>query len=99
VLDFAKQSIVPGSSTQMAPSTKKAPEHSAQLTGVVSCVLTHPDGVWAEIVIDGAGTLFREIRVRNPLQNEDGTTTTLNAGDRVNLAVTLTASARPPQRK
>ena len=82
----------------MAPNTKRKREHCAQLTGVVARVLTHPDGVWAEIVIDGAGDLFREIRVRNPLQNEDGTTITLNAGDHVNLAITLAASARQSQR-
>jgi hypothetical protein len=87
----------PGTSplVHMGPNTKLKPEHCAQLTGVVSHILAHADATWAEIVIDGAGDLYREIRLPNPLQNEDGTTITLKVGDRVNLAVTLAASARP----
>src|SRR5262249_12074140 len=70
---------------------------SAHLTGVVSRIVTHPDATWAEIVIEGADNLYREVRVPHPLQNEDGTTTTLKAGDRVKLAVSLADSVRPPQ--
>ena len=71
-------------------------QHSAHLTGTVSRVLEHADGTWAEIVIDGAEDLYREIRVPYPLQNSDGTVTRLKEGDRVNLAVTLAATVRPP---
>jgi len=38
-------------------------------------------------VIDGGDNLYREIRVRHPLQNQDGTVTRLKIGDRVNIFV------------
>ena len=71
----------------MATPTERTPESSAQLTGVVSRILTNAERVWAEIVIDGADNLYREIRVPHPLQNEDGTLTRLKVGDRVTLTV------------
>jgi hypothetical protein len=71
----------------MALNTKIKPEHCAQLTGVVSQILAHPDGVWAEILIEGAEELCREIRVHNPLKNEDGSETMLKKGDRVTITI------------
>jgi hypothetical protein len=62
----------------------------ARLSGVVSRILTLPDGAWAEITIEGAPDLYREIRVPNPLHNEDGTVTPLNVGDRISLIVKRT---------
>ena len=62
--------------------------HAAHLTGVISRILTYADGSWAEIVVDGAPHLFREIRVPYPLRNEDGTTAPLKEGDRVSIFVT-----------
>jgi hypothetical protein len=44
----------------------------ARLTGVISRILNVGGSAWAEIAIDGAPNLFREIRVPYPIQNEDG---------------------------
>ena len=62
---------------------------SAHLAGRVSRMLNFPDVVWAEITIDGAVDLFREIRVRNPMRNDDGSMTELKVGDRVGIRVSL----------
>jgi hypothetical protein len=62
--------------------------HAAHLTGVIARILIFADGAWAEIVVDGAPNLFREIRVPYPLRNEDGTTARLKEGDRVSILVT-----------
>jgi hypothetical protein len=70
----------------------------AHFTGTVSRVLVHPNGAWAEIIIDGADDLYREIRLPSPLQNEDGTVTRLKEGDRVNLTVALAATPKSPER-
>jgi hypothetical protein len=71
------------------PETRKPgnPETRAHLTGVVHRIIEHVDGVWAEIIIDGADNLYREIRIPHPLQNEDGSITTLKVGDRIRLIV------------
>ena len=59
----------------------------ARLTGVISRILTVGEAVWAEIAVDGAPDLFREIRVPYPLQNEDGTVSRFNVGDSVSIFV------------
>jgi len=69
------------------PPTSPQNHGSAHLTGVVTQIVTHVDAMWAEIVIDGADNLYREIRVPYPLQNEDGTIARLKAGDRVSIRV------------
>jgi len=61
--------------------------HHAHLTGVVSRILTISEVTWAEISVDGAPDLFREIRVPYPLQNEDGTVSRFNVGDPVSILV------------
>ena len=68
-----------------------ADENPVRLFGVVSRILDFPDGSWAEIAVDGAPDLFREIRVPYPLQNEDGTVNALKLGDRVSINVTAEA--------
>ena len=62
--------------------------HATHLTGVISRIVALADGAWAEIVVDGAPDLFREIRVPYPLRNEDGTSARLNQGDRVSILIT-----------
>ena len=66
-----------------------AKRSTAHLTGVVTQILTHVDGMWAEIFLDGADNFYRDIGVRHPLENEDGTVTRLNVGDRVSVFVRL----------
>jgi len=61
-------------------------EH-ARLTGVVSRILNVAGGAWAEIAVDGAPNLFREIRVPYPIQNEDGSVSRFEVGDRVVIFV------------
>ena len=68
-------------------SPTPADQRSAHLTGVVAQIIAHHEAAWAEIVIDGAENLYREIRVPYPLQNEDGSVTRLSAGDRVGIFV------------
>jgi len=67
-----------------------ADEGRTHLTGVISRILTYPDGAWAEITVEGAPDLFREIRVPYPLQNQNGTVSRLHEGDRVSIFVTPT---------
>ena len=55
----------------------------AHLTGVISRILDFGGSTWAEIVVDGAPDLFREIRVPYPIQNEDGSISRFKVGDRV----------------
>jgi|SRR5215467_4662557 len=59
----------------------------AHLIGAVARVIVFPEGMWAEIEIDGAPPLYREFRVPNPLHNEDGTITRLKEGDPVSISV------------
>jgi len=51
--------------------------------GTVRRIIPHVECTWAEISVDHADDFYRDIRVRNPLQNEDGSTTSLRPGDRV----------------
>lgn len=59
----------------------------ARLTGVISRILDFGGDAWAEIAIDGAPDLFREIRVPYPIQNEDGSVSRFRVGDRVAIFV------------
>lgn len=70
-----------------AKAATPAEQRSAHLTGVVTQIVARPGSTWAEIVIDGADNLYREIRAPYPLQNEDGSVTRLSAGDRVGIFV------------
>jgi hypothetical protein len=63
------------------------PPSHAHLTGAVTRLLKFPEGVWAEIEIDGAPLLYREFRVPIPLHNEDGTITRLHEGEHVSILV------------
>lgn len=55
--------------------------------GTVRRVVPHVEAVWAEIHVDGTDAFWNTIRVRNPLQNQDGSTTLLAPGDRVTVIV------------
>jgi len=59
----------------------------ARLTGVISRILIFDGDAWAEIAVDGAPDLFREIRVPYPVQNEDGSVSRFQVGDRVAIFV------------
>jgi hypothetical protein len=51
----------------------------------------------AEIHIDGADHLYREIRVENKLKNEDGEEVKLKKGSHVELTIEADASATVPK--
>lgn len=59
----------------------------AQFTGTVRRIVPHVEAVWAEICLDGADEFWRNIRVRNPIQNQDGSTTSLKQGNRVVVTI------------
>jgi len=74
------------------PNSRKS-KSQAQLTGTVRRIVAHVEAVWAEISLDGADDFYRDIRVRNPLQNQDGSTTSLRRGNRVVVTI---ARAKAP---
>jgi len=65
----------------------------AELTGTVRRIVPHVEGVWAEISLDGADEFWRDIRVRNPIRNQDGSATLLRRGNRVIITI---ARAKSP---
>jgi len=68
-----------------------APETaSVTMPGTVQKIIKnpHPDGPEkAEISVDGADDLYREIRIENTLQNEKGEEVALKPGAEVNVTV------------
>jgi len=79
-------------------------EESASVTlpGVVEQVIesTHPAvPERAQIAVEGADDLYREIRINNTLKTSDGETVTLKEGDEVKVTVEapVDANAEPPK--
>jgi hypothetical protein len=74
-----------------------APETaSVTMPGTVQKIIKNPhtDGPEkAEIRVDGADELYREIRIENTLQNEKGEEVALKAGAEVNVTVEAPADA------
>lgn len=60
----------------------------------------HPgDAEKAQIGIEGADELYREIRVENTLQNHKGAEVTLKPGAQVDVTIAADASATIPKEK
>jgi len=68
----------------------------AQFTGTVRRIVPHVEAVWAEISLDGADEFWRNIRVRNPIHNQDGSTTSLRRGNRVIVTIARAKSPNVP---
>jgi hypothetical protein len=49
----------------------------------------------AQIVVEGAYDLYREIRIDNPLKADNGETVTLKPGDEVNVTVETPVDETP----
>jgi len=78
-----------------------APETaSVTLPGTVEKVIKSPDPSEpdkAQIVVEGAEELYREIRIDNALQNEKGEEVALKPGTDVDVTVEVPADATTPK--
>jgi hypothetical protein len=78
-----------------------APENaSVTLPGTVEKVIKSPDPSEpdkAQIVVEGADELYREIRIDNTLQNEKGEEVALKPGTDVDVTVEAPADATTPK--
>jgi hypothetical protein len=78
-----------------------APETaSVTLPGTVEKVIKSPDPSEpdkAQIVVEGADELYREIRIDNTLQNEKGEEVALKPGTEVDVTVEAPADATTPK--
>lgn len=71
------------------------------LTGTVEKIippLTSNQPEKAEIAIEGAEDLYKEIRVENTLQNASGNEVALKKGAKVDVAIEADAEATEPKR-
>jgi hypothetical protein len=83
------------SKESVAPETA-----SVTLPGTVDKVIKSPDPSEpdkAQIVVEGADELYREIRIDNALQNEKGEEVALNPGTDVDVTVEAPADATTPK--
>jgi hypothetical protein len=83
------------SKESVAPETA-----SVTLPGTVDKVIKSPDPSEpdkAQIVVEGAEELYREIRIDNTLQNEKGEDVALKAGTDVDVTVEAPADATTPK--
>jgi hypothetical protein len=79
------------------PETEKS---SVTLPGKVEKIIppSHPsEPEKAQIGIEGADDLYREIRVENTLQNEDGKPVALKPGAHVDVTIEADPSATRPK--
>jgi hypothetical protein len=78
-----------------------APENaSVTLPGTVEKVIKSPDPSEpdkAQIVVEGADELYREIRIDNTLQNDKGEEVALKPGTDVDVTVEAPADATTPK--
>jgi len=78
-----------------------APETvSVTLPGTVEKLIKSPDPSEpdkAQIVVEGADELYREIRIDNALQNEKGEEVALKPGTEVDVTVEAPADATTPK--
>jgi hypothetical protein len=73
---------------------------SVTLPGTVEKVIKSPDPNVpdkAQIVVEGAPELYREIRINNALQNDKGEEVELNPGAAVDVTVEAPADATKPK--
>ena len=83
------------SKESVAPETA-----SVTLPGTVEKVIKSPDPSEpdkAQIVVEGADELYREIRIDNALQNEKGEEVALKPGTDVDVTVEAPADATAPK--
>ena len=83
------------SKESVAPETA-----SVTLPGTVEKVIKSPDPSEpdkAQIVVEGADELYREIRIDNTLQNEKGEEVALKPGTEVDVTVEAPADATTPK--
>jgi hypothetical protein len=83
------------SKESVAPETA-----SVTLPGTVDKVIKSPDPSEpdkAQIVVEGADELYREIRIDNALQNEKGEEVALKPGTDVDVTVEAPAEATTPK--
>jgi hypothetical protein len=83
------------SKESVAPETA-----SVTLPGTVDKVIKSPDPSEpdkAQIVVEGADELYREIRIDNALQNEKGEEVALKPGTDVDVTVEAPADATTPK--
>ena len=83
------------SKESVAPETA-----SVTLPGTVDKVIKSPDPTEpdkAQIVVEGADELYREIRIDNTLQNEKGEEVALKPGTDVDVTVEAPADATTPK--
>jgi hypothetical protein len=83
------------SKKSVAPETA-----SVTLPGTVDKVIKSPDPSEpdkAQIVVEGADELYREIRIDNTLQNEKGEEVALKPGTDVDVTVEAPADATTPK--
>ena len=83
------------SKESVAPETA-----SVTLPGTVEKVIKSPDPSEpdkAQIVVEGADELYREIRIDNTLQNEKGEEVALKPGTDVDVTVEAPADATTPK--
>jgi hypothetical protein len=83
------------SKESVAPETA-----SVTLPGTVEKVIKSPDPSEpdkAQIVVEGADELYREIRIDNALQNEKGEEVALKPGTDVDVTVEAPADATTPK--
>jgi hypothetical protein len=67
-----------------------SPTASVTLPGVVEKVIESPHPAVperAQVAVEGADDLYREIRINNTLKTSDGETVTLKEGDEVKVTV------------
>lgn len=79
----------------MAENSNKAEKPSATLPGIVQKIIppmipTEPEK--AQIAVEGADHLYRELRVENALRDEDGEKVKLKPGAEVEITIEADAS-------
>ncbi len=86
---------------KLAGSNAEAEKPSITLPGTVEKVIPslHPaESDKAQIVVEGADHLYREIRVLNTLQDKDGNEVALKPGAEVDVTIQADPAATVPKR-
>jgi hypothetical protein len=75
-------------------------KHSTTLPGTVEKIVESPfpnEPEKAQIAVEGADDLYREIRIDNTLMNQDGKEVSLKLGAQVEVTVTAEAAGTTPK--
>ena len=87
--------------TEKQDAELEAEKPSVTLPGTVEKIIpsSHPgDPEKAQIGIEGADDLYREIRVENTLQDENGDEVSLKPGAQVDVTIAADAAATIPKK-